>query len=704
MQLRNLSIIVFCFLVISSFTVVFLDVESRASGAEIYVDSLYHEYPGGKSDGSAEHPYTSINEAINLADEGDTIYVFGGLYDEHIVIDKKLKLWGSIENGPSIIDCTEVFLRHTVEINADYVEFQNFDIRDSDGDASPIGSLLCINSNNAAIQSNNFTNFSSWGIYLSPGSNGNVISENKIDYVENGIYVSSSSTNDIYNNFIGNCSEKGIYIESSQNNRIYGNKINNSFYGIYAKSCNNINISNNTISTSSYHGVYLDNINGGVIKSNFISSDAQDALYIKSDDITIQNNTFDNNRRAISLFGDNCEIINNRISNSSSSGVYTATQSNNNLIYHNYFHNNNPSAQENGNNHWYFMDQGNYWDDYNYVDRNLDGIGDRYYTYNGVMDIYPLGYFLKPPKKPTNPKPKDTETDTNLKITVEVYVEDPDSDLLTVYFYRADTNTLIEGPHQNPVRNVASKSRVSYSFTQPFNATYAWYVVVNDSLLENRSDVWFFLTRAAPPDNIPPVADAGGPYSAEAFEPLQLDASNSKDPDGTIAFYRWNFGDGSSQILEENPVHIYRTSGQYTATLTIIDDSGSIDTDITTVQILPTTNQEPTAVMNIPLNGYAGSVITFSSSGSIDPEGDDLTYLWDFGDGNTSKSANPTHIYSNAGTYLVTLKVSDWQYDDIITGSITISRKPKEETPGFEILSLLLVVLLLVIVQKKKNK
>ena len=100
------------------------------------------------------------------------------------------------------------------------------------------------------------------------------------------------------------------------------------------------------------------------------------------------------------------------------------------------------------------MGQGNYWDDYNYVDRNLDGIGDRYYTYNGVMDIYPLGYFLKPPKKPSNPDPEDTETGTTLKITLKVDIEDPDSDLLTVSFYRADTNTLIEGAHQNPVRKV----------------------------------------------------------------------------------------------------------------------------------------------------------------------------------------------------------------------------------------------------------
>ena len=88
---------------LGSFTFVFFDEECRADNAEIYVDSSYH----GISDGSAEKPYKNINFAIDIANEGDTIYVFGGLYDEALVIDKKIKLWGSIENGPSIIDYSE---------------------------------------------------------------------------------------------------------------------------------------------------------------------------------------------------------------------------------------------------------------------------------------------------------------------------------------------------------------------------------------------------------------------------------------------------------------------------------------------------------------------------------------------------------------------------------------------------------------------
>ena len=57
---------------------------------------------------------------------------------------------------------------------------------------SPIGALICIKSNNVVLQGNNISNSNSSGIYLAPGSNGNVISGNKVNSVENGIYVSSS--------------------------------------------------------------------------------------------------------------------------------------------------------------------------------------------------------------------------------------------------------------------------------------------------------------------------------------------------------------------------------------------------------------------------------------------------------------------------------------------------------------------------------
>ncbi len=699
MHLKDIFTIFVSFLLIGSFTLIFLNEECKADGNEIYVDCNYH----GFSDGSAEKPFRSISTAISEADDGDTIYVFGGFYNEKLNINKKIKLWGSIENGASIIDYSED-LRYTIEINADYVELQDFEIHDDEKvKKSPIGALIYINSNNVVLQDNIISNSDSWGVYLAPESNGNVISGNKINSFKNGIYISSSDTNDVFNNYIEDCSDKAVFVESSQKNRFYGNTINDSMYAIYAEYCNDINISNNTFNDINYHGVYLNQINSGIIQNNFINNVVMDALYIKSNNINIQNNKLNVNRRGIALFGANCNVYNNKICNSSSSGVGAEYQSNNNIIYSNYFYDNTPSAQEKGDNYWFYIDQGNYWDDYNYIDRDLDGIGDIPYTENGVMDPYPLGYFLKPPNKPTNPKPKDAASGTKLKITFEVYVEDPDSEILTVSFYNAETDTLIEGSGRNPIPNAISGNKIQYRYTQPFNATVAWYVIVNDSLQETRSDTWFFITRTAPPDNKPPVSNAGGPYTAMVDVPLQLDASKCQDPDGEVVFYRWNFGDGSSQILEENPTHIYRNTGTYTVTLTIIDNDNAVAVNTTTVKISPTTNQKPTANIVAPSDGYTDSEIYFSSSGSSDPDGDVLTYHWSFGDETDSTEKNPIQVYQSEGTYLVTLEVSDSQYSDKASVLITIEDEP-QEFPGFELILIITAFLVILLINKKKSK
>ncbi|KZN30744.1 hypothetical protein N474_23770 [Pseudoalteromonas luteoviolacea CPMOR-2] len=72
-------------------------------------------------------------------------------------------------------------------------------------------------------------------------------------------------------------------------------------------------------------------------------------------------------------------------------------------------------------------------------------------------------------------------------------------------------------------------------------------------------------------------------------------------------------------------------------------------------------NKAPIAAINGPYSGSVDSDILFSSQGSSDPEGQALTYLWQFGDGNQSTQANPRHRYNTKGEYSVSLTVSDPQ-------------------------------------------
>lgn len=73
-----------------------------------------------------------------------------------------------------------------------------------------------------------------------------------------------------------------------------------------------------------------------------------------------------------------------------------------------------------------------------------------------------------------------------------------------------------------------------------------------------------------------------------------------------------------------------------------------------------TGNQIPSASAGSDvISGISPLTVHFSSTGSNDPDGDPLTYLWNFGDGTQSTSPNPTHVYNNNGRYTVQLKVSD---------------------------------------------
>jgi glucose/arabinose dehydrogenase/PKD repeat protein/fibronectin type 3 domain-containing protein len=71
-------------------------------------------------------------------------------------------------------------------------------------------------------------------------------------------------------------------------------------------------------------------------------------------------------------------------------------------------------------------------------------------------------------------------------------------------------------------------------------------------------------------------------------------------------------------------------------------------------------NQAPVSVVSAtPTSGFAPLTVSFSSVGSNDPEGQPITYQWDFGDGALSSGANPSHTYTTSGQYLARLMVSD---------------------------------------------
>ena len=149
---------------------------------------------------------------------------------------------------------------------------------------------------------------------------------------------------------------------------------------------------------------------------------------------------------------------------------------------------------------------------------------------------------------------------------------------------------------------------------------------------------------------------------------VSVNAAGSSDPDGTIASYDWNWGDGSAHSTGAAPSHVYAT-GTYTITLTVTDNAGGTGT--VTHQVTPAANQAPHAVYT---DTEAGLKASFDATGSSDPDGTIASYAWDFGDGGTSTAVKPNHTYNAAGDYTVALTVTDNQGStDVSSRSIHVT-------------------------------
>lgn len=177
----------------------------------------------------------------------------------------------------------------------------------------------------------------------------------------------------------------------------------------------------------------------------------------------------------------------------------------------------------------------------------------------------------------------------------------------------------------------------------------------------NYGSVGFYFVRGTVVSTGPiaPVAVATAtPQTGDAPLAVTLNGSGSFDQDGTIVSYAWYFGDGTSgdgSVVS----HTYSTSGSYTAVLTVTDSQGLSASQ--SVQIQATApNMLPTAVIAASsTSGAAPLAVTFNGSGSTDPDGSIATYAWNYGDGTTSSGAVVSKTFNTAGTYTVTLTVTD---------------------------------------------
>jgi len=155
--------------------------------------------------------------------------------------------------------------------------------------------------------------------------------------------------------------------------------------------------------------------------------------------------------------------------------------------------------------------------------------------------------------------------------------------------------------------------------------------------------------------------------------PLTVNFTNTSVPgDTVITNYVWDFGDGGS-ISSQNPSHNYTQPGGYNVSLQITDGHGCHSTFTQNGAVVA--SSVPTVAFSADFTSNCTAPFTVNFTNQSSGMGT-LTYLWNFGDGGTSTAQNPSHTYTQTGSYSVSLQVTN-QYgcskDTVYTNYINIS-------------------------------
>ncbi len=183
--------------------------------------------------------------------------------------------------------------------------------------------------------------------------------------------------------------------------------------------------------------------------------------------------------------------------------------------------------------------------------------------------------------------------------------------------------------------------------------------------------------------NVAPTVTTTLPTGGTEGTPVSFGSTVTDPGTGDTHTYLWNFGDGNTSTAA-NPTHTYQddSSGQaggaYAVSLAVNDgtDTTTVNGTVTIGNVAPSIT-----ALSGPSQGDEGSTLTFAGGandvGSVDNA--NLTYTWDWGDGNTGSGTSPSHAWTDdsspaySSPYTVTLTVSDPQgATDVSTLTVTV--------------------------------
>lgn len=200
---------------------------------------IYVDDDGGQN-------FTNIQRAIENASAEDIIYVYSGIYNETITINKSITLLGDSENKPIIFyERGEYNTTNIIQINANNCTLNGFEIQASSGFLEVIG--ISISSSNNIISNNTIMN-TTRGINIGPEVENNTIKWNIFSFNANAIRVQDAKKNTIYRNVIS-FNDRGVLLCcGSISNLVYLNTFKNNSvwhgYDLFHNKWNNDSVGN----------------------------------------------------------------------------------------------------------------------------------------------------------------------------------------------------------------------------------------------------------------------------------------------------------------------------------------------------------------------------------------------------------------------------------------------------------------------------
>ena len=536
---KNTFTLLIAFIIIGSFSNIFFSSETcKANGDTIYVN-----------------PGESIQEGINDADEGDTIYVYIGTYNENIIINKSIILVGEESETTTIQGNSD----HTIKITVDDVTLSDFTIENT-GSSSSYSSVF-LNSITGCNIENNIIKEAGNGIYLI-NSNSNIISDNNLEDNNVGIYLSNADSNTIKNNNIQDNNVKGIHITStSSNNTIYLNDFTDNIfppplYYAYDLGSNNWDYNSQGNYWKDYDD-YDSNDDGiGDTAYDVPGGDNKDeyplGYFLGNNEPTAKiasiNPTSSNYGETIMFVGSGTDTDSGDYITAYSWRSSRDGQLSNSASF-------STTGLSVGTHTIYFKvrDNHNEWS----TEKTSQ------VTVSSNQNQKPSAYIVKP----NNP----TAIYGNI---VEFQGYGTDDEIVVGYSWRSSIDGILSGERYFTKNDLTIGEHTIY-----------FKVRDNDGQWSNEASTTITIEPDLNAENNPPTADANGPYLGNANESIYFDGSGSSDPDGGDSLtYNWYFGDGNNSE-EMSPTHIYTSKGNYTVQLTVVDSHGEQNTDTTYANI-----------------------------------------------------------------------------------------------------------------------